>query len=254
MLVDDPEEGVDEEGRVRTGVSRSKVVGEWADLVSRASEPLRRTGGSALQSIWVYGSVATGQAVRGRSDLDLLVLTSGPPLVRPADVVRSVETAGLVRTVEVSTMTMADLDGPHGAANRCFLRHYAICWQGVPPPVEGPGCRATMALARGLAGALMAALPGLAEGRLDGRDPGRIGRVMLIAAATVCAVRENGWSTDRAYAVRRLQALDQDVGRAAAVVFAHADSRGESFDDGRPPTAALATLAGWLHTALRQPT
>lgn len=65
----DPDEGVAADGTIRTGVRRERV--------SRLFEPVLAAAVGALSgdaSLYVYGSVATGTAAPGVSDVDLLAI------------------------------------------------------------------------------------------------------------------------------------------------------------------------------------
>lgn len=69
----DPQEGIAADGTIRTGVSRSHVSPEFEPLIQQVVEA--RSEGS----LYLYGSVATGQAQRGISDLDLLTVGAVRP-------------------------------------------------------------------------------------------------------------------------------------------------------------------------------
>lgn len=65
----DPDEGVSPEGTIVTGARRDRVPAVFERVLAVAADEL-----SSLPevSLYVYGSVATGQARVGRSDVDLM--------------------------------------------------------------------------------------------------------------------------------------------------------------------------------------
>ncbi len=74
----DPGEGVAADGTITTGVARSRVPQPFEAVLSMAVEAIAETGCDA--AAYLYGSVATGQARRGQSDVDLLTVGPGPGL------------------------------------------------------------------------------------------------------------------------------------------------------------------------------
>jgi hypothetical protein len=194
-----------------------------------------------VSSLYLYGSVATGRAVPGRSDLDLIVVGEGASTPRVADVVRPLADDGLVREIGVSTMPreVVVADDERGRIERCFLTAYAVHLAGEEmPPTRCPGDRV---LARGFAGDLLERLPRLAAGRLEGADPTGLARRLLMTTAMHLTVVRGEWSTDRARAVELLRHVSTDpapsVVSAATALFDCVD---------------LMDLAGWLAASWRE--
>lgn len=250
VVVDDPDEGLDADGLVVTGARRDRIPAPFEPLVGACVDALE---GDALGvvSVHVYGSVATGRAIPGRSDLDLLlVLAEGASGRRVSDLLEPLTDPALVREIGVSTVPRAVVlaDDDRGRIERCFLTSYAVRLAG--EEVLHTRCRGDRDLATGFAGDLLDRLPRLASGQLDGADPVGVARRLLLVAAMHLSVQQGEWSTDRARTVELLAATGTDIGeearRAAATLFAHVDSRGSHFGIA-PPVRDIAVLAGWLH-------
>lgn len=97
-------------------------------MLAEASEQLVARLGDILHGLYVYGSVATGQARPPRSDLDLYAVTRQPAVAacRSVGHVLSGQFAGTVRGVGISTVVLDAVwaDDAAGQAERCFIRHY----------------------------------------------------------------------------------------------------------------------------------
>lgn len=64
----DPDEGLTAAGVITTGVDRSRVP-DWAEpILADAIETI----GDRARAVYLYGSVATGQARRGVGELDVI--------------------------------------------------------------------------------------------------------------------------------------------------------------------------------------
>jgi uncharacterized protein len=210
----DPAEGVDAAGYLVTGVGRDRVPAAYEPLLADCVGTL---ADDRLDGLYVYGSVATGQARPPASDLDLLAVWTAPadrpaavdgpapaggpvpPPGVPALVAGlSARWAGLVREVGLASATVADLDRP---ADACFLRHYCVPLAGRDRRAELPRCRPSRALADGFNDDLpavvarqRAAIAAAADRPAAVR---RAARRLLLAVATIESVSHATWSTDR---------------------------------------------------------
>lgn len=240
----DPLEGVDEDGRIVTGVAIERIPDAFAELVREATVSLQRGLGSALHAVHLYGSVATGQAIPGRSDLDLVVvLADGADDQRipsPDDVVADLVDPSLVRGIGVGAVALRVLTaGDRNAwAERAFLDTYTVRLAGDPLPGEPVRPVADRSLADAWAGDLLTVLPRVADGHVPA--PTSLGRRLLMTAAMLASVEAGGWSTDRE---RGADAFSDPADRGAAMrVLAAVDSRGDRFGE-EPATSDVAALA-----------
>jgi len=159
--------------------------------------------GDPLDGLYLYGSIATGQARPPDSDLDLLALWSSP--VGGAEAVAAALSArhrSTVRAVGLAQSTVADLESE---ADRCFLRHYCVLLAGRDRRASLPRCRPSRALADGFNGDLPALVARLRSQVEAARTPAELAiaatgaaRRLLLAVATVESVSHATWSTDRA--------------------------------------------------------
>jgi hypothetical protein len=105
----DPDEGLDAAGLLSTGVALDRLRPAYAPVVSDCTAEVRRALGDRLHGLYLYGSVATGQARLPTSDLDLLAVSLSPVdlVVLEADL--SARHADAVREVGISRVTLAEV-------------------------------------------------------------------------------------------------------------------------------------------------
>ncbi len=200
----DPYEGVSPDGTIRTGARRDRVPDIFEPVLHDAMELLDDSGAS----LYVYGSVATGDARPGSSDVDLLSIDL-PGAARTGEQL-SATYADRCRGVEVADTAAADYLGETDAAygNRVFLRHYCVHLAGPDPSVALPSFPADARAARGFNGDLDRHHERwrreLATGAASSHDLAvRAARKTLLATAGLVSVHDHTWTTDRARASRR---------------------------------------------------
>jgi hypothetical protein len=213
--VRDPREGVGADGTIVTGVDRQAVPAAFEPVLHALAEELAAWPGVTS---YVYGSVATGQAQIGRSDVDLL--TIGLPAERAVQLggALSDQFAGLCREVAIGPAQADDLIGDDDAAYgmRVFLRHYCAPLQTPAGREPGPAFPADARAARGFNGDIDRHLARWREAATDA-DPAALGRGVarktLLATAGLVSVLDGTWTTDRAlgadrFAVHRPELAD----------------------------------------------
>ena len=226
----DSYEGVSPDGTIRTGARRDRVPDIFEPVLRDAMELLDASGAS----LYVYGSVATGDARRGSSDVDLLSIDL-PGAARTGEQL-SATYADRCRGVEVADTAAADYLGETDAAygNRVFLRHYCVHLAGPDPSVALPSFPADARAARGFNGDLDRHHERwrreLATGAVSSHDLAvRAARKTLLATAGLVSVHDHTWTTDRARASRRWgrdRAPSRSPARTSAVVVGRlADAR-----------------------------
>ncbi|KAB2804296.1 nucleotidyltransferase domain-containing protein, partial [Pimelobacter simplex] len=129
----DPGEGVSRGGLIVTGARRDRIPAAYRAVLDDAVALLG--DGPGAPSLYVYGSVATGQAEPGRSDVDLL--TVGLPRERAAALGAELSDrfAGLGRGVEVACLGAEDLAG---RGRRRGRERRGVRQPGVPAPLLRP--------------------------------------------------------------------------------------------------------------------
>ncbi|WP_417218756.1 hypothetical protein [Arthrobacter sp.] len=235
----DPHEGLDAHGFITTGARRERVPAAYDPLLAQACSELSpafatvgdhvgdRTedGHGPAPGLYLYGSVATGQAIADASDVDLLTIGLPADVVAPVARGLSARHAGLCRAVEIGAAQPVDFVGPGDAAygNRVFLRHYCVPLIG-PDPSEGIApFRGDRAAARGFNGDIGRCLD---RWRLLAADGGasslgrRIARKTLVAVAGLVSMHDATWTTDRRTAAERWGMVRPDLAPALAELAA----------------------------------
>jgi len=160
-------------------------------------------------SLYLYGSVATGMAQPGLSDVDLL--TVGLPSAEAADVTRALSArfSDLCRGVEVAVAQESDFRGESDESygSRVFLRHYCVHLAGPDMHSSLPDFPADVRAARGFNGDIAQHAQRWKTELADGSDAARLSRRLarksLLAVAGLVSVHDETWTTDRATAAAR---------------------------------------------------
>jgi uncharacterized protein len=205
-------EGVAPDGTIRTGAHRDRVPAVFEPVLADAVAFAGQRGAS----LYIYGSVATGTARSGSSDVDLLSIDLPDAAVLGRRL--SARYAGLCRGVEIAAATAADFPGDTDAAYgyRVFLRHYCVHLIGPDPSAALPAFPADARAARGFNGDLGQHLGRWRQGLQAGTvAPGvvgvRVARKTLLAVAGLVSVHDRTWTTDRSRAVRRWSEREPDL-------------------------------------------
>ena len=256
----DPGEGVAADGTITTGAARGRVPQSFDPVLSTAVGAIAEAVGRDA-SVYLYGSVATGQARRARSDVDLLTIGLAPALGAGLGRELSGQFSGLCRGVEIVTATADDLAGQSDEAYgfRVFLRHYCVRLAG-PDYARGlPRFPADARAARGFNGDIAQHAARWQDALAAGDDPRRLGRRLarktLLAAAGLVSIHDATWTTDRALAARRWGEIEPELGPALHTLLAWSDGLARPgrpgvrhiLDHATPPIIAAfaATIGLW---------
>lgn len=128
--------GLDSNGFIVSDVSINKINPSYLPCIHEAVDCLRKQFQSQLQSVYVYGSVARGEAVIAKSDLDLIAMFNSK--LSSVQLTKIKELAGklsqayrtLVRDVGIA---VADYDYTIDPANyyeNAFLKELSVCVYG----------------------------------------------------------------------------------------------------------------------------
>jgi hypothetical protein len=229
--MEDPLEGVGPDGSIVTGVSRARVPPAFAPVVTAAIAAVHVARPDA--TLLLYGSVATGRALPGPSDVDLVGV--GLPATAAADVAAelSARFRPVCRAVEIGPTDPADLlgDADEAYGNRVFLRHYCVPLAGPRLDLGGP-YPADARAARGFNGDIAVHAARWREAADEGAEPTglarRIARKSLVAAAGLVSVRDRTWTTDRARAARRWAELEPRWADDAALLLGWTSSTADA--------------------------
>ncbi|WP_238997775.1 nucleotidyltransferase domain-containing protein [Nocardioides limicola] len=216
----DPHEGVAPDGTITTGARRDRVPLAFEPVLREVISSVSPTGAS----LYLYGSVATGTARVGVSDVDLLSLDLSEAAVLGERL--SGLFSDLCRGVEIAAAASADFlgDGDQAYGNRVFLRHYCVHLAGPERADAAERYPADARAARGFNGDLDRHLErwrhhhestdvtASALGR-------RIGRKTLLAVAGMVSVHDRTWTTDRSVAADRWSQIQPELGPGLAELY-----------------------------------
>ena len=203
----DPLEGVTAEGMIITGAHSTRIVLEFIPLIDKAVRELGSL--TEASSLYLYGSVATGTARRGHSDVDLVSIDLDPSIARTLSEALSIEFSHLCRSVEIGPGQSSNYLGldDESYGNRVFLRHYCVHLAGPDIRASLPDFAADELAARGFNGDIgIHAEKWRTELVQDGSTAllaRRIGRKTLYAAGSLVSIHDHTWTTDRVAATQR---------------------------------------------------
>jgi len=239
----DPAEGISPTGMIVTGARRECVPQVFERVLSAVCDELSSMAGEV--SLYVYGSVATGTARVGSSDVDLLTVGLAAARAESLGMSMSEKFATLCRGVELAPAQPEDLVGDDDVAygNKVFLRHYCVHLQGPDRQAGLPSFRADARAARGFNGDIARHLSRW-RAVVSGPDQsaallGRgVARKTLLAVTGLVSVYDDTWTTDRGSAAERWSVVDPALAASLASLVAWSEGRL------RPTTAELqAALA-----------
>lgn len=219
----DPREGVTSDGLIVTGVDRAAVPPAFEPVLAALGQSL---SGRPDVASYLYGSVATGEALTRSSDVD--VLTIGLPTDEATAIGRELSTrfGGLCREVALAPAQPDELVGDDDPAYglRVFVRHYCVHLDGPDPARHLEQFPADARAARGFNGDIHSHLQRWRT-QSPQQDPAALGRRVarktLLATAGLVSVLDTTWTTDRE--------------RAVELYLGHRSER----------TGELLTLLGW---------
>jgi hypothetical protein len=198
-----------ETGVIVTGAAMDRVPAVYRPVVEDCTAVLTEVFGGRLHSLYLYGSVATGQGRPPHSDVDLLPVWVGSVAAEDvADVaaVLSRRHGGLAREVGLAPATLAEVrsEGRDGFGLRCFLRHYCVWLAGTDLRPSLPACRASRVVADGFNDDVPGLVRRWRSELAAAQTPDEVAlvaraaaRKLLLVAATVESAEHGGWTTDR---------------------------------------------------------
>jgi hypothetical protein len=211
----DPDEGLTPDGLIRTGVRRDRVPADFEPVLAAVVDSFEEIGDGSAE-LHLYGSVATGMARVGRSDVDLIAIGVPADWARETSARLSARFADLCRGVAIGEAQHTDCggDGDEAYGWRVFLRHYCVPVAAARTAARAAPVPGDRRAARGLNGDIALHLARWRAAR--SADARRVARKVLLAAAGVISVHDLTWTTDRGTAAHRWATLEPD--RAADMV------------------------------------
>ena len=192
---------------IATGARRRNLSDAFRPVLEKAVAHLAVIDGAP--SLYVYGSVATGTARVGSSDVDLVTIGLDAAISRRLAATLTADFSSLCRGVEIGPAQPSDYEGSgdEGYGNRVFLRHYCVHLAGPDLGRDLPDYPADRTAARGFNGDIglqadrwRREISGIAVPALLAR---RVARKTLLAVAGLVSVHDRTWTTDRVAAAKR---------------------------------------------------
>jgi hypothetical protein len=214
--VRDPHEGLSASGTIRTGADISRVAELFRSVHQAASALIQEREASA--SVYAYGSVVTGQARAGVSDVDLLTIGLTPSDANVSGAELSKRFADVCRGVEIGAAEGGDFVGEtdESYGNRVFLRHYCVLLAGSDAHRPRHDFAGDRRAARGFNGDIAqhvrrwrtALDTGEEEEAAVGLLAQRMARKSLLAVAGLVSVHDHTWTTDRETSASRWSEIE----------------------------------------------
>ena len=208
----DPLEGVTSLGNIATGVSEARVPELYLPVLEAAVSAVRDAGDD--QSLYLYGSVATGMARPPQSDVDLLSVELPSAAASHLGQMLSDRFSEVCRAVVIAPARRGDFArGSHaGYGGRVFLKHYCVHLAGPDLHSMLPAFAADARAARGFNGDIGQHAVGWRTELEDGSDPADLGRRLarktLFAVTGLVSVHDETWTTDRGAAAARWSTVE----------------------------------------------
>ena len=242
---------LDPEGYIRPEADLANVQPEYQGLPDAAAGLLAGEFGSHLHSVYLYGSVARGNAVPGRSDVDLVAVLLAAPTGEDRQRADRVERTLLERfpVLFSAGVGLTHLQEVRSPAQRyglqVFLRELAVCISGQDLRPGLPRTKPSAAVAAGFHDDTHAVFAQARETLDASTDPEVIrgvcrmtSRRMVQVAFAVVMAREGIWAT----------MLEEQAAAVGAAFPQWAEAARSAAEQGRRPVADTGVVRELLDT------
>lgn len=136
MTILRPGYGLDANGFIVSDVSREKIEDVYMSCIQESIESLKDLFHQQLHSVYVYGSVARGEAIVRKSDLDLIAMVHGKlnsaklNEFKKLTVKLSQKYRSLVRDVGIAITYYDYTMAPSNYYENAFLKEICVCVEG----------------------------------------------------------------------------------------------------------------------------
>lgn len=129
--------GIDDNGFIITEVSVDKIAPLFKTMVDEVLSLIVAKLGSQLDGIYLYGSVVTGKAIEGKSDLDILLVLKESPNNTLSGEIKSLERTlsekyePVLRGVGLTVTNIAEVTSEKEKYGyMCYIKHLCVCIYG----------------------------------------------------------------------------------------------------------------------------
>ncbi|SEO03401.1 nucleotidyltransferase domain-containing protein [Paenibacillus sp. OV219] len=128
--------GLDSNGFIVSDVGLDKIANSYLPCIRETVENLQKLFPRQLHSIYVYGSVARGEAVARKSDLDILAMFDGDlspgeiAALKHLSIILSQKYVFLVREVGIAVGNCDYAFAPENYYEQAFLKELCVCVHG----------------------------------------------------------------------------------------------------------------------------
>jgi len=200
--------GVDKNGFILTKVKVSKIKKPFVKLIAEVKDELLLNFEEQIDSIYLYGSVATGEAEVKKSDLDVLVVFKKKPSIKSKKLIENLSEKlskkhkALVREVGIVLSDVKEVNkDTYGWG--CFLKHLCVDIHGENLSGKLPNFKPTRKVAEAFNGdckkVIMAARKKL-SGHPNKKEVLKISsstaRKILRTGFSLVMEKEKSWTTD----------------------------------------------------------
>lgn len=161
---------------------------EFQPVLHAVRDCLRQDAAPLLHSLYVYGSVAAGRAIPGKSDLDLCLILHRPPTDKDSEQIEKIrqELAGaypIVSKIDFDIGSLDDLAAPETSmAWRYWIKHHCRCLAGPDLAADIAPFRPSRALAIAINGDFERVLGNYLQALAQPQSPATVRRLIREAS------------------------------------------------------------------------
>jgi predicted nucleotidyltransferase len=129
--------GIDDNGFIITEVSVDKITPQHKTIVDEVLSAIVEKLTSQIGGIYLYGSVATGKAIEGKSDLDILIVLKETPDKSLSEEIKSLESTlsekyePMLRGVGLTVTSIPEVTSEKERYGyMCYIKHLCVCVYG----------------------------------------------------------------------------------------------------------------------------
>lgn len=129
--------GIDNNGFIITEVSLDKITPQYKPIVEEVVSSMVQELAAELDGIYLYGSVATGKAIEGKSDLDVLLVLKDIPNATLSEKISDLEKSlsqkyePMLRGVGLTVANIVEVNSEKERYGyMCYIKHLCVCVYG----------------------------------------------------------------------------------------------------------------------------